>query len=492
MKRRSRTACSLLVAVLMLAVFPPVTPAAARPVAAARSLRASLPHRAAPHPLALDDEMPGVAISPSPYSDSLNELTDADDIFQVQLEPGETLDVSVMGPAGDVQFVAELYQVPSWDTAPVVISQGPTDLGAPINPQTFSYTAGTSGIYYLDVWSLWGSGAYTLTWSVTPPPITMKRLAGGTRYETALAISREAYADGGSRNVLLATGVNFADALAASALAGSYDCPILLTSRYSVSTAVIAEIDRLRGSQPTTVTILGSDKAVSESGVAQTLRNHGNITVKRIAGPTRYETAVAIGKEVRRNELALGHSWSGDAFVVKGSDFPDALAAAPIAAHRKMPILLVATLPPVTPATAASFSQLGIGHAYVCGSPSAVSDWVMNHLGVPATRIQGSGRMETAVAIASYAVDSSWASSSCVGITTSSNFPDALGGGALMGKMGGVMLLTKTADVNLSDTPWQWVFNHQTSVAHMRAFGSNAVVPDPVFPDFLDALKPVP
>jgi len=55
----------------------------------------------------------------------------------------------------------------------------------------------------------------------------------------------------------------------------------------------------------------------------------------------------------------------------------------------------------------------------------------------------GANRYETTAKIAQHAVDMFWASNEQVGIATGADFPDALGGGAVIGSQGGVLLMTQ-------------------------------------------------
>jgi putative cell wall-binding protein len=94
------------------------------------------------------------------------------------------------------------------------------------------------------------------------------RVSGANRYETAIAISQDAF-PGGRPRAYIATGLNFPDALAGAAAAGWYDSPILLVPGTSVPAGVEAEIGRL-GS--TTVIILGGT-AVVTNGVQSDLED---------------------------------------------------------------------------------------------------------------------------------------------------------------------------------------------------------------------------
>ncbi|WP_010149081.1 cell wall-binding repeat-containing protein [Serinicoccus profundi] len=86
-----------------------------------------------------------------------------------------------------------------------------------------------------------------------------ERISGANRYETAVAISQEHDAD--IPVVYIASGRDFPDALAGSALAGHEDVPVLLTKPNQLPSATLAELDRL---SPERVVILGGTNAVSQ------------------------------------------------------------------------------------------------------------------------------------------------------------------------------------------------------------------------------------
>jgi subtilisin family serine protease/putative cell wall-binding protein len=90
----------------------------------------------------------------------------------------------------------------------------------------------------------------------------VSRLAGADRYATAAAVSASRWPADGPSTTFVATGLNFADALAAVPLAGVLDAPLLLTDPRSLSAATAEELRRLN---PTQVFILGAGGAVSEA-----------------------------------------------------------------------------------------------------------------------------------------------------------------------------------------------------------------------------------
>jgi putative cell wall-binding protein len=87
------------------------------------------------------------------------------------------------------------------------------------------------------------------------------RRSGDTRFETSAAISAAAY-PATTRTVYVATGENFADALAGAPSAVRRGAPMLLVRPGEVPDAIIAEIRRI---DPERIVILGGPVAVSEA-----------------------------------------------------------------------------------------------------------------------------------------------------------------------------------------------------------------------------------
>ena len=93
--------------------------------------------------------------------------------------------------------------------------------------------------------------------------VPVERLAGPTRFETAIAVSKTSY-PGAADAVVLATGRNWPDALGGAALAGAVDGPVLLCEYERIPSAVLAEITRL---DPATVYVLGGTGAIADSAL---------------------------------------------------------------------------------------------------------------------------------------------------------------------------------------------------------------------------------
>jgi len=151
-----------------------------------------------------------------------------------------------------------------------------------------------------------------------------QRLAGENRYDTNLAILGEAGVSG--KDILVATGQDFADSLSASATG----LPILLVNGKPGKTLSEAQKDFLAGVTGK-IYIIGGESAVPESMVQQIETASGKET-ERIAGGSRYETSVKIAGQF------LGGAES--AVVAYASTFPDGLCGGPLAYAVGAPLIL--------------------------------------------------------------------------------------------------------------------------------------------------------
>jgi len=156
-----------------------------------------------------------------------------------------------------------------------------------------------------------------------------------------------------------------------------------------------------------------------------------------IAGANRYATAAALATERFSTGVAA-------AFVVVGTNFPDALAAAPAAARLGGPVLLTqrTSLPAET---LRALQQLAPASIVVVGGPGAVSDVVASQLDLltvgTVTRIAGANRYETAAQLSRFAFPTGVDGVAAV-LASGEQFADALGGAALAAALGAPLLLT--------------------------------------------------
>ena len=153
----------------------------------------------------------------------------------------------------------------------------------------------------------------------------MRRIAGTDRFDTAARVSRGLF-PGTRRIVHVATGRDFPDALAATPTVVASGGPLLLVDRDRIPDVVGDDLRRL---SPDEIVVLGGPAAVSRD-VELALQAFAP-TVRRLAGPDRYATAVATVPEDRSPTTAM---------VATGEDFPDGLAAGAAAARLDAAVLL--------------------------------------------------------------------------------------------------------------------------------------------------------
>jgi putative cell wall-binding protein len=88
------------------------------------------------------------------------------------------------------------------------------------------------------------------------------RMAGQTRYSTAVALSAASFAANSVDTVYLATGAAFPDGLSAGPVAGLRGGPLLLVPTNSLPPEVAAELQRL---DPTNVVFVGGPGVISDA-----------------------------------------------------------------------------------------------------------------------------------------------------------------------------------------------------------------------------------
>jgi VCBS repeat-containing protein len=353
--------------------------------------------------------------------------------------------------------------------------------GATINASTgaFSWTASAAGSFNITFIVSDGKGGTdsqvaTITVSATAQLSTVS-IFGPNRFATAIEISKRAF-PAGSEYVIIATGMNWPDALGGSALAGALDAPILLTRQDVLPTEVRDEIVRLKGTKASiTAIVLGGTPAVSAAVFSEIDAIAGVTMEPRLFGPNRYATANAVAARTIEEMQKKPGGYDGTAFVATGANFPDALGASPLAAKKGWPIYLSNPALGSNTALVATMKAVEVTDAILLGGANVVSDLIRAELGPTyETRLYGPNRYDTAVAVASYGVANAGLSWDRLAIATGENFPDALAGGVLQGKDGSVLLLTPTLSLNANVAAK--LSANKASITEVRFLGSTAAV----------------
>lgn len=211
------------------------------------------------------------------------------------------------------------------------------------------------------VYILGGTGAVpaSVATQVTNLGYHVVRYGGADRYATALQV---AGALGNPGSVLLATGTNFPDALAAGTAAAKIGGVVLLTDGTTLPSADSGYLS----AHAQAVYAVGGPASTADPGATA------------LVGSDRYATAVTVAEQFFTNPPSLG--------VATGTTFPDALSGGPLLAHLGAPVIL--TAPTAIPSTVGNYLtqvQAVVSTAHLLGGtaalPTAIQSTVAADLG---------------------------------------------------------------------------------------------------------------
>ena len=379
---------------------------------------------------------------------------------------------------------------------------------------------------------------YTGTVKATFQIKSWKRLWGNTALDTMQKITTEY---GKASVAIVATNADFKDSLAAAALAGGYNAPMLTTGKGSLSEQTKSELKRMGVK---TVYLIGSTAEVSANTEKQ-IKALG-ITVKRVnasasktssksatsAAPalttsaatstpsvvsTQASAPAATPVTLRAIECAkLVKGRSDTVIIATQNSFKDALAIAPYAYATKSPILYAESNKKLSTATVNYIKSAKFKKAIIVGGPVALPKDIETQLksaGIAAgsiTRLAGADAYKTARVIAEWATGSlkngtgggsglyQYASikfqpaikmtANKIGVARSndnkSGWKDALAGAALCGKNTSVLIL---ADANNSAQAEAFVKSNKASISYGYVFGGTSAVPKAVMDSLVKA-----
>jgi N-acetylmuramoyl-L-alanine amidase len=199
----------------------------------------------------------------------------------------------------------------------------------------------------------------------------------------------------------------------------------------------MAEIERLGA---TMAYVIGGGNAISDSVIYQlrtipVLQPYGQI--ERISGVDRYDTARKIALKI---QALKGGVTLPRAVVVSGTRFADAVAVAPMAFKKDLPILLV-NEDGAPAATMDALAAIKSSQLLVVGGDGVVPPAVITSMGVPAVRIAaGENRFDTAGKLADYMVASEGFTWDNVHVANGNSLVDALAAGPFAGRRNGPLL----------------------------------------------------
>jgi putative cell wall-binding protein len=158
--------------------------------------------------------------------------------------------------------------------------------------------------------------------------------------------------------------------------------------------------------------------------------------VSRLAGSDRYETACQIAE--------TGWTTADNAILAYGENFPDALAAVPLAKKLNAPILLTNN-DSLNAKTIRTLQELSVKNVYLVGGTGVISAEEENQLinaGYSVKRLGGADRYETAVKIAE-----EQGTVKFIAVTTGYDYADALSIGPIAAQIQMPIILAPQADI---------------------------------------------
>jgi len=312
---------------------------------------------------------------------------------------------------------------------------------------------------------------------------TVTRIAGSDRYGTAAEIARKGWDPAGTKawpsvkHIIIANGEpgKEPDPLTAAGLAGAYDAPVLTTQANKLPAITKTIITQIALKNPgVKIHLVGGTSVVPDARWTEIRKIPGvSQTKDRVWGSDRYATSVAIANRI----VSLKGSEISGVILIAGDNpaaFYDALAASPIAYAKTMPMLSVQKgAIPTSVSTALKSAALKDKPRYVASS----STYIGTTAAAGGTRLATSyNRYTAATQIAAYATDPGRAWMSLGDTALASTLPDALTGGALLGKLGGVMLFTDSSSA-IQTTSKSYVTARRDAINTGWVIGGTAVLP---------------
>lgn len=327
-----------------------------------------------------------------------------------------------------------------------------------------------------------------------------KRLGGKDRYDTNIAIAEEFAKGNKVDTAILASGIDYPDSLSSAPLTKIYNAPILITEKNRLTPRIEAEMKKLGIKH---VIIVGGTGVVSEA-VNSRLKTIG-ISTERLAGADRYATSLAIAS--KSAEEFIKKDGKIRATLVATSSYTDVLSLSPVSCGYDAPIVLVKD-------TAKSIADVpGLQEYFNKYVPKDLSDNTYSTYGTGNIDIDlymqlprgasggGSSDIDHDKYLNNLVINYSFTDiidTSTFVIANGQNFPDALGGAALAGKLQAPILFTGTdirktyripvqfgQEIKIMDfsaeyveKPYIGMYKEQGAGKGVYLLGGTAVVPD--------------
>ncbi|WP_027701366.1 N-acetylmuramoyl-L-alanine amidase [Metaclostridioides mangenotii] len=284
----------------------------------------------------------------------------------------------------------------------------------------------------------------------TSAPIT--QLSGDVRYDTAVAISKEAYPSG-AKTVVIVNGDLSSDGIAATPLATANDAPILLSYKNNLPSVTKQELKRLN---PNKVIVIGDSGSVSDNVISE-IKSTVNVTsTTRLGGKDRMATSLLIAKELDKTIDVK------KVYIANGYQEYDALNIASKSGQDKQPIILT-NKEAIPDETLTWLKGEDLETAYFIGGEASIDTNVIHQMSaitpsyptnsdqnIYKHRVSGSDRHETNAKVISYFYPQEEYNAMLV--AKSDVIVDALAAGPLAAKLNSPILITPKTYVSAYHT----------------------------------------
>ncbi|MCM4099263.1 cell wall-binding protein Cwp10 [Clostridioides difficile] len=271
--------------------------------------------------------------------------------------------------------------------------------------------------------------------------VTVKKLKGADRFETATKISQSGWTKSDTVVIVNGEDKSMVDGLTATPLASVKNSPILLSSNEKLPQKTVEELKRLN---PSKVIVIGGNNSMPNSVVEAIKAVNSKISVQRIGGDTRYQTSINIAKEIDKTNNV------SKLYIGAGNGEADSLSIASLAGKEKTPIVL--TQKDGVDNEAEQFIKSNkVSNIYFIGGIEKISNKAIEQVGkiankdISNNRVAGQTRQETNAKV----IDKFYSQSKLDGVVVANQdkLIDALAVGPLAAKNNSpVILATNTLD----------------------------------------------
>ncbi|KAK2286423.1 cell wall-binding protein Cwp10 [Clostridioides difficile] len=271
--------------------------------------------------------------------------------------------------------------------------------------------------------------------------VTVKKLKGADRFETAIKISQSGWTKSDTVVIVNGEDKSMVDGLTATPLASIKNSPILLSSNDKLPQKTVEELKRLN---PSKVVVIGGNNSMPNSVVEAIKAVNSKISVQRIGGDTRYQTSINIAKEIDKTNNV------SKLYIGAGNGEADSLSIASLAGKEKTPIVL--TQKDGVDNEAEQFIKSNkVSNIYFIGGVEKISNKAIEQVGkiankdISNNRVAGQTRQETNAKV----IDKFYSQSKLDGVVVANQdkLIDALAVGPLAAKNNSpVILATNTLD----------------------------------------------